>query len=216
MDMSNIGLFIAGGCVAALLLIAGRQDDGNPANSENTFDDSDAPDMSPTIADEIQAAAASVRNAVMPTDAAGMVPSAELLAMLKAGEALRLTPYRLGDGGSTIGYGRYYSDNGPQAPASITADQAESWFADDVENKGARWVRTYVTAPVLQHEFDALVSMAFNMSPRSFKTIAQAVNEGADPEGAALRFVLAGSKLERGLRNRRAREIALYRQGVYA
>ena len=58
--------------------------------------------------------------------------------------------------------------------------------------------------------------IAFNLKPSSFKTVADAVNRGEDPEAAALQFIRAGSNLERGLRNRRAREIALYRQGVYA
>lgn len=213
--MDKNHLIMLGVGIGAVALAMAMASNSNGTDTKDQADRAGA-DLEPTIADEIRAAAASVRNAVMPTDAAGMTPSPELLSMLKAGEALRLTPYRLGDGGSTIGYGRYYPDTGPEAPASITADQAESWFADDVESKGARWVRTYVTAPLLQNEFDALTSMAFNMSPRSFKTIAQAVNDGDDPEAAALRFVLTGSNLERGLRNRRAREIALYRQGVYA
>lgn len=212
MNAEHLLVVIGIGAVALAMAMASSTDG---ADTNDQADPAGA-DLKPTMSDELQAAAASVRNAVMPTDAAGMVPSPELLAMLKAGEALRLTPYRLGDGGSTIGYGRYYPDTGPKAPASITADQAESWFSDDVENKGSRWVRTYVTAPLLQHEFDALVHMSYNLSPKSFKTIAQAVNEGDDPEAAALRFVLSGSNLERGLRNRRAREIALYRQGVYA
>jgi lysozyme len=136
--------------------------------------------------------------------------------MLKRGEALRLTRYRLGDGGWTIGYGRYYPDGGPLPPESISRDTAEAWFADDVEQRGARWVRAYVSVPLLQHQFDALTHIAFNLSPKSFKTIADAVNAGQDPEAAALRFVRAGTNLEAGLRNRRAREIALWRTGIYA
>jgi lysozyme len=72
-------------------------------------------------------------------------------------------------------------------------------------------VRAYVTAELTQPQFDALVSMAYNLSPRSFRTIADAVNRGDDPEAAALRFVRAGTNLERGLRNRRAAELAMFR-----
>jgi lysozyme len=151
-----------------------------------------------------------------PSPVAAMRPSSALLAMLREGEALRLTRYRLGDGGWTIGYGRYYPDGGAVPPERITRDQAEAWFLDDVEARGARWVRAYVSVPLMQRQFDALVHMAFNLKPSSFKTIAQAVNAGDDPEAAAMRYVRAGTNLERGLRNRRERELALYRMGTYA
>jgi lysozyme len=164
--------------------------------------------------DETMASARNLLGSTPPV--AGMLPSQALLDMLKRGEALRLERYRLGDGGWTIGYGRYYPDNGPLPPEHITREQAEQWFSMDVEQRGARWVRAYVRVPLTQHQFDALVHMAFNLKPSSFKTIADAVNAGDDPEAAALRYVRAGSHLEAGLRNRRAREVALYRMGLYA
>lgn len=130
-------------------------------------------------------------------------------------EALRLTRYRLGDGGWTIGWGRFFPDSGPPPPETITREQADAWFAEDIEARAARWVRAYVTAPLTQSQFDALASMAYNLSPRSFRTIAEAVNRGEDPEAYALRFIRAGTNLERGLRNRRAQELSLYRaEGV--
>lgn len=225
-SMRVVAGFVGVACVAMMLWLRRMSTDADSTTHPTTDPttapttdptaDSAEPDMAPTITDEIQAAAASVRNAFMPSDAADLVPSPELLDMLKASEGLSLTPYLLGDGGATIGYGRYYPASGPAAPARITQAQADQWLADDVEARGARWVRTYVTAPLLQNQFDALVSMAYNLSPRSFKTIAQAINDGQDPEAAALQFVRSGSNLERGLRNRRGREIALYRAGVYA
>jgi len=173
-------------------------------------------DTSPDWTDQVDATLSSVRNLIVPTPAADMNPSPELVDMLKRGESLRLHAYRLGDGGWTIGYGRYYPDDGPPPPDEISVDQAEAWFQEDIENRGARWVRAYVTAPLTQQQFDALVSMAFNLKPKSFRTIADAVNGGQDPEDAALQYVRAGTNLEHGLRVRRAREIALYREGTYA
>lgn len=158
----------------------------------------------------------SVREAALQPPAAQLAPSPMLLAMLQEGEGLRLTRYRLGDGGWTIGYGRYFPDGGPEPPATISRETAEAWFAEDVEAKAARWVRAYVTAPLRQHEFDALTHMAYNLKPSSFKTIADAVNGGVDPEAAAMRYVRAGTGLEEGLRRRRRRELALFRQGIYA
>lgn len=166
--------------------------------------------------DEVDAMLNEAQNLLIPTPAAGMRPSAALLAMLRKGEALRLTRYRLGDGGWTIGYGRFYPDGLPPPPETITREQAEAWFADDVESRGARWVRAYVRVNLTQTQFDALVHMAYNLSPRSFKNIADAVNRGEDPEAQAMRYIREGTNLEQGLRNRRAKELALYRSGVYA
>lgn len=146
-------------------------------------------------------------------------PSAALVNMLKLSETRggvpNLIPYRLGDGGATIGYGRFYPDNGPPPPAHITHAQAEAWFAEDVESRAARWVRQFISVPLTQFQFDALVHMAYNLSPASFQNIADAVNSGEDPEQAALRYVRPGTNLERGLRIRRGHEIALFRDGVY-
>lgn len=198
--------------VAAAALIVGAAWYATRTALEHTTDNDDAPDWT----DEADAMIREALQALIPSPVADLVPSPELLEMLKQGEALRLTPYRLGDGGSTLGYGRYFPDSGSPPPARISRDTAEAWFAEDVEARGARWVRAYVRVPLLQHQFDALVHMAFNLSPKAFRTIANAVNAGEDPEAAALRYVREGTHLEGGLRNRRAREVALYRQGTYA
>jgi lysozyme len=170
----------------------------------------------PDWTDQVNAMAAEARNALTGSDVAGMRPSANLVGMLKRGERLVLTRYELGDGGWTIGYGRFYPHNGPMPPERIDEYQAEAWFNEDIEARAARWVRAYVTVPLAQHQFDALVHMAFNLSPKSFRTIAAEVNAGNDPEAAAMKFIRAGTNLERGLRNRRAKELNLYRSGIYA
>lgn len=178
--------------------------------------DGDGEGSAPDWSDEVRGLVSEAVNAMSPSEVAGMSPSGQLQAMLRRGEAVRLTRYRLGDGGWTIGIGRYYKDGGELPPETITREQAEAWFAEDIEARGARWVRAYVSVPVNQWQFDALTSMAFNLKPSSFKTIADAVNAGQDPEAASLNFVRAGTDLEAGLRNRRAKEIALYRTGAYA
>jgi len=197
--------------LAAAALIAGAAWYATRTALELT-NDTDEPDWT----DEADAMIREALNTLMPSPVADLVPSPELLEMLKEGEALRLSPYRLGDGGSTLGYGRYFPDSGSPPPARISRDTAEAWLVEDVEARGARWVRAYVRVPLLQHQFDALTHMAFNLSPKAFKTIAAAVNAGEDPEAAALRYVRAGTHLEAGLRNRRGRELDLYRTGTYA
>lgn len=172
----------------------------------------DAPDWS----DEVTALAMEAKNTLTGSPVSGLMPSYALRVMLKKREALRLARYRLGDGGWTIGYGRYFPDGGQVPPERIDAGTAEAWFEEDIEDRGARWVRAYVSVPLTQHQFDALVHMAYNLSPKSFRNIAAAVNAGQDPEAQALRYVRAGTDLERGLRIRRAEEMNLFRNGVYA
>ena len=203
---------IAAGAAAAAVAWAVWRSQQDAADS--TDDDTDE-NTAPTLLEEISVAAAEAANVILSTPAVDMTPSEDLKTMLKAGEALRLTRYRLNDGGWTIGYGRYFPDGGAVPPERITAETAEQWFAEDIEARAARWVRAYVNVNLTQQQFDALCSMAYNLKPSSFKTIAQAVNDGEDPENAALRYVRAGTGKERGLRNRMAREIALYREGIY-
>lgn len=179
-------------------------------------DPADEDPFMPTWTDEVTAAVSTVRNALFASPVADMQTSAAGLAHIAQFEGLSLARYRLGDGGWTIGRGRYFPDGGPLPPERIDLATADSWFAEDVRDRGERWVQAYVHVPLTQPQFDALVSMAFNLSPKSFRTIANAVNAGEAPDAAALRFVRAGTNLERGLRNRRQAEIALYRSGVTA
>jgi lysozyme len=138
------------------------------------------------------------------------------VAMLRARERCRLTPYQLGDGGWTIGWGHQYSRY-EYVPASITQEQADAMFIDDVVNRGERWVKLYVTVPQTQEQFDALVSIAYNMSPQSFKKFAAEVNAGNGIDAiatASIGWVREG--LQNGIRNRRYSEMNLYNAGIYA
>ncbi len=206
---------------AALLLLGAayyyRRQISNQAQELGIFDQVETSDQvepentGSTWADEITATLFEAKNLFAPTPAAGMKTSAAGLDHIAQFEGLSLTPYRLGDGGYTLGRGRYFPDSGPRPPDRIDLATADAWFAEDVATKGERWVKAYVSVDLTQPQFDALVSMAFNLSPKSFKTIADQVNAGQDPEAAALRFVRAGTNLERGLRRRRSAELALYR-----
>jgi GH24 family phage-related lysozyme (muramidase) len=144
-------------------------------------------------------------------------PSEELKAWLKAKERLMLRRYELGDGGVTIGYGHYepYS-RAHLIPEEITREEAEQLFEQDIESRGARWVRAYVKVPLTQNEFDALTSLAFNLSPNSFQQIANALNRGEDWKSVALQFTRPGTNLEKGLIARREKEFAMFDQGIYA
>jgi lysozyme len=178
---------------------------------QQAADQADDTDTETSWTDDVTATALATINRIVGTPAAQMYVSQAGVDHLAQFEGLSLTRYRLGDGGYTIGRGRYYPDGGPVPPERISLETADAWFAQDIDDRGVRWVRAYVTAPLMQAQFDALVSMAYNLRPASFKQIAAAVNAGEDPEAAALRFVRAGTHLEKGLRRRRTLELALYR-----
>lgn len=146
-----------------------------------------------------------------------MKPSESLKDWLRNKERFVAKRYELGDGGVTIGFGWYepYS-RAHLMPLTITFEEALDKFEEQVETRGATWVRQYVNVPLLQNEFDALTSMAYNLKPRSFKQIADALNAGDDWRAVALQFVREGTNLERGLRNRRAAEFAMFDAGQYA
>ncbi|MFZ6732233.1 lysozyme [Undibacterium sp. Ji42W] len=142
-----------------------------------------------------------------------MQPSDQIKRDIKGSEGLKLQPYKLNDGGYTVGYGHWSA-----SPLSaITQVQAEAMFDDDLENRAAKWVRLYVTVPVNQAQFDALVHIAYNMSPRSFKKFADAVNAGQGIRDIAAESIgWVATEYKNGIRNRRNREINLFENGVYA
>lgn len=151
-----------------------------------------------------------------PGPAAGMRASEELRDMLKGRERLRLERYNLGDGGWTIGYGHWESSI-DKVPARITRDDAEAMFARDLEYRAEKWVRLYVQVPVTQYEYDALVHIAFNLSPKGFKKFADAVNRGEGIGAIATASVSwVTASLRNGISNRRNQEIALFNSGLYA
>jgi lysozyme len=153
--------------------------------------------------------------ALLNPDLQSMRSSSALRDMLKRREKLLLVRTDLGDGGWTIGWGRFEKLE-HLLPERVTRAEADAMFEVDVDQRAERWVRAYVRVPLSQEQFDALTHMAYNLRPSSFRRIAEAVNRGEAPDATALEYVRAGSNFERGLRARRAEELALYHHGVYA
>ena len=193
-------LFLLAGAAAMWMLIRHQQDS---TDDETVFD---------TIGQTMDQAL----GMLAPGPAAEMYPSEELRDMLKSREALRLERYNLGDGGWTIGYGHWESDIN-KVPARITRDDAEALFDRDLYERAVKWVRLYVSVPVTQYQFDALTHIAFNMSPKGFKRFADAVNAGEGIDQIADASVYwVSSNFQNGIRARRAQEVALFNDGVYA
>jgi lysozyme len=90
--------------------------------------------------------------------------SAAGLHLIKSFEGLRLEAYQDSVGVWTIGYGH----TGPEVRPGLTWTQAQ---ADEALANDVRWavnaVNKMVTVPLTQGQFDALVSMVFNLGPNA-------------------------------------------------
>jgi len=85
------------------------------------------------------------------------------VARLRVGEELRLTAYLCPSRIPTIGYGHTGPDVRLLMPA-ITKEQAEEFLAADVDF-AANLVTSAVKVPLNQNQFDAMVSLLFNVGP---------------------------------------------------
>lgn len=142
-------------------------------------------------------------------------------AFLTLKEGKRLSAYQDSVGIWTIGVG-HTAAAGTPAPVkgmTITDAECDAILARDLATFEAG-VGAAVTVPLAQHQFDALVSFAFNVGLGALRgsTLLRKLN-AVDYEGAAAQFgawVKAGGKTLPGLVSRRADEAALFRTGVYA
>jgi lysozyme len=128
---------------------------------------------------------------------------------------------------------RVYLDLGgvPTVCAGHTGDLGElpvgTFLSDSVcyelllrdTRQSGRYVHRFVTVPITQSQFDALVSLVFNIGPTAFKssTLLRKLNAG-DCVGAAkqfLRWDKVRGKIIRGLSKRRAAEATLFSRGCF-
>ena len=147
-----------------------------------------------------------------------MQTSDEGIALIKGFEGCRMTAYPdPGTGGSpwTIGYGWTLPVDGKPVRPGMTIDQAT---ADRLLKTGLvsyeNDVLKIVKVKLTQGQFDALVSLAYNIGSRalSTSTLLKKLNAG-DIKGAAdefLRWNKAGGKALNGLTRRREAERALF------
>jgi lysozyme len=140
------------------------------------------------------------------------------IAEIKASEALRLFTYRDSAGVPTVGWGHTANVTMGQ---HITEEQAEGFLRNDIGLTELA-VNHALRVPVLQHHFDAMVSLAFNIGPSAFNksTLVQKINSG-DFTGAADEFLrwnkatVGGQLIElEGLTTRRRREREMFLSGV--
>jgi lysozyme len=139
--------------------------------------------------------------------------------LIECFEGLFLKAYDDGEGVLTIGYGHTSSAGQPPVARGmvITAVEADSVLSRDLAPCEAR-VTKLVTAPVTQHEFDALVSFEFNTGDLARSSIPAKVNAGR--RSAAMDTLLQyvhgsnSGKLYAGLVRRRKAERLMFEGDV--
>ncbi len=147
------------------------------------------------------------------TDEMNISPSG--IDLIRNFESLRLNAYDDGVGVWTIGYGTTKYPNGIRVKKGdvCTLDQAKAYMQHDLK-KFEQTVNSTVKVPVNQNQFDALVSLAYNIGPTAFEesTLVKRLNE-KNYKAAAEQFDLwvnARGKRLQGLVNRRAIEKGLF------
>lgn len=129
-------------------------------------------------------------------------------------EGFRSQKYFCAAGKPTIGYGHVIlSSEHHLNAAKLTVTQAKAIMAKDL-GKFENAVLKAIKVPVLQHQFDAMVSLAFNVGAGAFagSTLVSKLNK-KDYQGAAdefLRWNKAGGKVLDGLTKRRVAERQLF------
>ena len=132
-------------------------------------------------------------------------------------EGLELKAYDDSVGVWTIGYGTTVINGVRVKKGDIcTVEQAKSYMASDLKKFEAAVNK--VTVALNQNQFDALVSLTYNIGTGAFadSTLLKKLNSG-DYKGAAAQFdvwVKAGGKRMQGLVNRRAVERKLFEKAA--
>ncbi len=109
--------------------------------------------------------------------------------LIKTSEGLRLKPYLCPSGTPSQGYGHTKGVRLTDPPCTET--QADVWLFEDV-----RWaesfVNTRVKVPIIQNQFDALVSFVYNVGGEKFNetqcTLLRWLNAGQPSELVAEQF----------------------------
>ena len=134
-------------------------------------------------------------------------------------EGRRLVAYKDGGGVWTIGYGHTSAAGLPEVKygLAITAQEARDIFTRDIV-KYEIAVGNAIKRPITQAQFDAMVSLCYNIGPGAFagSTVVKRFNAG-DTNGAAEAFkfwVKDNGKEVQGLVNRRNDEVKHFRSIV--
>lgn len=145
-----------------------------------------------------------------------MKTSPKGLALIKEFEGLRLNAYLCAAGVWTIGFGHTSAAGDPEVRPGmrITATQAEAMLIRDL-GQYERAVSAAVKKPLTQGQFDACVSLCYNIGVGAFarSTVVRRINAGRMSEvpAAFMMWTKGGGKVLPGLVRRRRAEAALWR-----
>lgn len=137
-------------------------------------------------------------------------PSQQCIDLIKSFESCRLTAYKDIVGVWTIGFGH---TRHAVAGMKISQAMADGLFSQDLDIF-ADAVRKSITVPISQNQFDACVSLAYNIGMGDFNgsTLLRLINSGSLADAAAqfTRWDHAGGVEAPGLLRRREAEQAMY------
>lgn len=143
-----------------------------------------------------------------------MKTSAQGRALIEAFEGRCLKAYQDSVGVWTIGYGHTSAAGEPyvRAGMTITDGDADRILATDL-GKVEKQIEQYITKPLNQAQFDALVSFTFNLGPGNLakSSLCRRVNAGDyDVANEFLKWDMAGGKQLAGLTRRRKAEAMMW------
>ena len=156
-----------------------------------------------------------------------MITSEKGIQLIKHFEGCHFKPYLCPALLWTIGYGHVLYPEQNRLPLAqrksynLKIEHFRNWEQSEVDallkqdlQRFERGVLRYITVPLKQNEFDALVSFSFNLGLGTLQrsSIRSKLNRG-DKEGAIdtlLKYCRAGGKILRGLERRRAAEADLF------
>jgi len=137
--------------------------------------------------------------------------------LIKSFEGLKLNAYICPAGVPTIGYGTTRVNGQPvQMGSVITESQASGYLKSDLQQFESA-VNAAVKVPLTQNQFDALVSLCFNIGTAGFEksTLLRLVN--SNPSDPTIQQAFEAWKNAGGkpiLLDRRKREYRLYTKAV--
>lgn len=149
-----------------------------------------------------------------------MQASSQCLNIIKQCEGFEAKPYLCPAGVPTIGYGSTRYTDGQAVKLTdpeITEQQAEDIMLTTLRDYEAAVMR-YVTAPLNQNQFDALVDFAYNAGAQNLRksTLLQLLNQQKYQDAADEfdKWIHGGGKILGGLVERRKLEKALFLKPV--
>ncbi len=136
--------------------------------------------------------------------------------LIKQFEGCRLTAYQDSIGVWTVGYGSTYYENMQKVKQGdkVSQQRADEIF-EFVANRFARNVDDLITSQLTQNQFNAVVSLAYNIGMGNFQksTLLKKLNKNPSDKTIKdefLKWVNAGGRPLKGLVNRRKKEAEIY------